>query len=305
VIKYDIYKHIIDIFFINNYYALQKNDGQFILARDRNKNDLQITPDLIKSAIWDKKIILGTYTISKNNECQWLALDFDREGSVAKLRSPVFDTYKKAINYGLKPYLEFSGHKGYHLWVFFDKMPSEVVWKAAQVLGDGISGEIFPRQSSLTAIYPYGNLVRLPGCLNIKSGASTQWLGSNMLPISDQVGYFTKLQKTSRDKIERLAEQCVLSPDDKRQIVFNPAAKIQISNPMFRITKDRHRHDAQFPLIMKCLEAGYNHEQILEIGGEWLDWYSGVYKSDYNKAMSDFIKSLNYCENTYEVKRAK
>jgi hypothetical protein len=301
MIKYDIYKHIIDIFFIEKYYALQKSDGQFIVARDRHKRDLHITADLVKSAVYDKEIVLGTYAISKINECQWLVLDFDRAGEADKLRSPVFDTYKKALNYGLNPYMEFSGNKGYHLWVFFDRMPSDIVWKAAQVLGAGISGEIFPRQPYVNSVSPYGSLVRLPGCMNRKSNVSTQWLQSNMIPARDQLTYVTKLKKTSANKIESLAANCNLNASDsKKNISIDPTLSIDITSPLFKITTDRPRHTAQYSLIMKCLEAGYDYRTIIQLGSDWLDYYSGTYKNDFRHAMSDFDKALKYCEAHYD-----
>jgi len=72
---------------------------------------------------------------------------------------------------GIPHAVEFSGNKGYHIWVFFAKpVPAENVRTIAAEMREFVGGkvggdphiEIFPKQDKLTKSNPLGNLVKLP-----------------------------------------------------------------------------------------------------------------------------------------------
>jgi hypothetical protein len=303
----NINKKILDLFFITPYYAEQHKDGQFFVARSSNsissdnpKGDETITRQKIELGL-KGEMVIGVYSTSRNNECKWLVLDFDASsdpGDIKLLSAKVIEYYRRAINYHLKPYIEFSGMKGYHLWVFFNPMSSETVYKAVSMLGKDIEGEIFPRQSHLTNGASYGNLIRMPGCINRKSGKPSVWLNSNMQPAANQEDFFMSLEKTSQAYIYDLASLHPEIPVAKK-VLQSVRYNIDISHSLYEITKDKTRHFAQFSLIMKGLEAGLNDDAIIELGKRWLEFYKGHYKSDFDYALEDFKKGLSYCRETY------
>ena len=74
--------------------------------------------------------------------------------------------------------LEFSGRKGYHVWIFFNK-PVQASYGQQLIKSrlnkEGIKGhEIFPKQTELNQNRRYGNLVKIPLALHKVSGKRSE-----------------------------------------------------------------------------------------------------------------------------------
>jgi len=114
------------------------------------------------------EIIIGAYTLRQDNTVTWMCFDVD----ASDLNEARNLALKLSIFLQSVPHLvEFSGNKGYHIWVFFKKaVPAENVRALAgeirEAVGGKISGdphiEIFPKQDKLTESNPLGNLVKVP-----------------------------------------------------------------------------------------------------------------------------------------------
>lgn len=112
--------------------------------------------------------ILGAYTLRQDNTILWMCFDIDSSNlQAAKDLTLKLSNLMTGIPHGI----EYSGNKGYHLWVFFTKpVPAENVRSLAnemrEQIGGKISGdphiEIFPKQDKLTESNPLGNLVKVP-----------------------------------------------------------------------------------------------------------------------------------------------
>lgn len=277
------------------------------VARDSQERDLSITPATIISSLSEGQPTIGVYSTSRDNKCKWIVLDFDTEtsaSSIVRMRRVVIEAYKRALSYGAKPFLEFSGNKGYHLWILTEPMSSEIAFKAASVLGHNILGEIFPRQPVLTASKKYGNLVRLPCNVNLKSGSPSTWLSTSFSAYDDQLGYFDRLERTSLSVIEAIAEDFE-GPEDllvPSTLEIRQNFKVDITHTLYKIGDGRGRHAAQFPLVMKCLEAGMTDDEIMELGENWLRLYQGAFSSSLDYALFDLKKCLDYCRSSYKPK---
>ena len=113
--------------------------------------------------------ILGAYSLRPDNTVTWLCFDIDSPSNVTNARDL---TSKLDVLLGDTPHVvEFSGRKGYHVWVFFKKgieadRIRSIANEMREVVGGKISGdphvEIFPKQSELTPTNPLGNLVKVP-----------------------------------------------------------------------------------------------------------------------------------------------
>lgn len=113
--------------------------------------------------------VLGAYNLLPNNTVRWMAFDVDSKADYAKAR----EIAKKLCEFldGIDYIVEWSGNKGYHIIIFFDK---PVPAAEAKAVGDAIreacglpkSGdphvEVYPKQEKLTPSNPHGNLLRLP-----------------------------------------------------------------------------------------------------------------------------------------------
>lgn len=140
---------------------------------------------------------LGVYQLNLRNRVKWIVFDID----VAKdhiidmhdhqFKAWIDDGFRKILNsirdllkvYQLEALYEFSGHKGYHVWLFFEEEVSASLAKgiaqklAAQFeLGSyPLALEIFPKQTRLTQS-GLGNLVKLPGGIHKLSGLRSSFV---------------------------------------------------------------------------------------------------------------------------------
>jgi hypothetical protein len=161
---------ILKRFFLgNNYYALGskrtnssgKEESIYNPVMDPPR-DRQIEQHLMG------EIILGAYTLRQDNTIMWMCFDVDSSDlGKAKDLTLKLSNLLQSIPHGI----EYSGNKGYHIWVFFSKsVPAENVRALATEMRESIGGtiagdphiEIFPKQDKLTESNPLGNLVKIP-----------------------------------------------------------------------------------------------------------------------------------------------
>lgn len=294
-----------ELFFVSTYYAEQQEDAQFRTAR-YGKKDKEINNKTINTAITEDARAIGVYTTSKDEKCKWIVLDFDlktKDGidnqKLLHFREGVLEYYKRCLNYGVTPYLEFSGFKGYHIWIFTGLIDSELAFKVSKVLGKDIKGETFPRQANLKSHdLEYGNLVKLPHCINRKSGKRSVWLNPNFTPVKNQLEFFSSIKITPINILNKIAEE--FSGDLIQKIELKPISpNTNIDISKYPITKEKPRHEAQFPLIMRCMAAGYDDSKILEIGRDWLTMYRDKFNSPISVALKDYKAGMRYCRVKY------
>ena len=81
--------------------------------------------------------------------------------------------------------LEFSGRKGFHIWIFFN--PSVPANYAQQLVKARLNRielnfyEVFPKQTELNETRLYGNLVKLPMALHRVNGKRSKILKMNKM----------------------------------------------------------------------------------------------------------------------------
>lgn len=160
---------------------------------------------------------LGIYQLDLENRVKWIVFDLDVEKShlndlhdrefkqwldagMLKIVSELCAVLKV---YQIQSHIEFSGYKGYHVWVFFQEKISANHARnfaqriAAQVnLGNlPLSFEIFPKQSRVSQ-KSFGNLVKLPYGIHRISGLSNSMIDENGDLISFQ-DFIRSPKKTS------------------------------------------------------------------------------------------------------------
>jgi len=113
-------------------------------------------------------IVLGSYTLLPDSTVRWICLDVDatdriKARNITEAISEVLEKIPHAI--------EFSGNKGYHIWIFLKEPVNATKAKSfgvrlREAVGAPTSGdphvEVFPKQEVLTASSPMGNLVKVP-----------------------------------------------------------------------------------------------------------------------------------------------
>ena len=148
---------------------------------------------------------LGIYQLDLSGKVKWVVFDLDVEKThLDNLHDPAFRLwlergFQKIINefrellktYHLEMNVEFSGYKGYHIWILLqEKIPAYIARNFAQrilaqvsVNGLPISIEIFPKQVR-TSRDNYGNLVKLPYGIHRLSGLNSTMLNEDFKIIS-------------------------------------------------------------------------------------------------------------------------
>lgn len=127
------------------------------------------TLDLIQKHL-DKQEVLGAYTVNPGNTVKWIAFDIDSKIGIEKARE-IAKKICEFLDANNIPYVvEFSGSKGYHIWIFMvekteAKRAKEFGEKVRDFFGFAKTGklhvEVYPKQSELVGD-EIGSLLRLP-----------------------------------------------------------------------------------------------------------------------------------------------
>ena len=129
----------------------------------------------------DGEQTVGVYTTREDNTVKWLCIDVD-EMNTDKVMSIAMNVVKR---FGKKSCLvEFSGGRGYHIWLFFaNPVPAMDAWRLGNVLIGEHRVEIYPRQGS---VHGLGNLVKLPLGIQRKTGNWCLFQTHTFEPYADQ-----------------------------------------------------------------------------------------------------------------------
>lgn len=156
-------------------YAVQKEDGSWYPVRER------LTPLVIRKHRAGE-LTVGTYIVKPPDQARTLVFDIDapdekeQNTMLNKVSGVLGELYSE---YGLDYGCEYSGRKGYHLWVVAeDYMDAATLYR----LGRGIREEagypaleVFPKQ---TEVRDLGNLVKLPGGIHRVTGKPNNFIGA-------------------------------------------------------------------------------------------------------------------------------
>ena len=146
-----------------NAYAQQGADGSYIPIRS------ELTEEAIQQHI-SKKVSIGTYVVWYD-KARMFVFDIDQR-DLAMARSLAKASEAK----GFHPGIEFSGRKGYHVWVLFDKwLPAANLMAVAKSIAAecGFTGEVYPKQGSVRDL---GSLIKLPLGVHAVSGDDSKFI---------------------------------------------------------------------------------------------------------------------------------
>jgi len=228
--------------------------------------------------------VLGAYNLLPDNLVSWGAFDVDSTKlSVAKVLA------KQIVEIlGNVPHsIEYSGRKGYHIFLWLDKLyPAAEVQRVLLGIRDSVGApragdphvEVYPKQASLSANLEVGNLIKVP-------------LGKH--PVSDNFSMFVDPEKDwengpSLDPLEELAKTCTL---EELKNCYEEGS------PEERIAQIIARHRA----------PGQGHNMILSLAGFLAsnDWTLEQTTDVVEEVMrltgdDDYVNRIQAVEDTYK-----
>lgn len=167
-------------------YPLQVQGGGYTVVR------AELTDDVITTHLRGEGTI-GLYGAS-DGTTKWLCIDVDDLDDAA-----IREVQNHARRYRI-PYLtEFSGKKGYHLWVFFDKSyPNTIARALSQAIA--FNHEVFPKQDHLLP-GKLGNLVKAPLGVHRVTGNWCLFLDNDLKPEIEPYGVLENVQLVNPIKL--------------------------------------------------------------------------------------------------------
>lgn len=153
-----------------NIYAKQLQDGSYIPIHKK------ITPLQLEKHLKGEETY-GTYVIKENGFINYIVIDIDGEINDDMIVWKKVGEMIMELFYDFDRCLEFSGRRGYHVWVFLEqeeppKFMRELVKTRLKMLGLR-NIEIYPKQDSIDELKKQlGNLIKLPKGKHKKGGWS-------------------------------------------------------------------------------------------------------------------------------------
>lgn len=179
---------------------------------------------------------VGIYPVRLDNTVNFLALDLDLsrplversrpgrpewDGAMGRLMEYARRAWRLGSEHDLRVYLEDSGSKGIHCWIFLSEpMPARMVRALGQGLlralgpppGPEVGVELFPKQATLPT-NGLGNLIKLPLGIHRSSGRRAEFVEPDGRRIADQMAHLNGLTRTDRTAVLRFAEQSTAIPE--------------------------------------------------------------------------------------------
>jgi hypothetical protein len=129
------------------------------------------------------EVTLGTYQIALDDTVTWCMDDIDSHNDETDAREKVGRVVGVMRKYCIPFLLEASGSiDSYHLWVLVSRTSTDnAFWFIRQINSEAkVDCEAWPKQKSISGRdAKYGNLVKLPICLNQRSGGRSAFLDAD------------------------------------------------------------------------------------------------------------------------------
>ncbi|KAF2961071.1 CRISPR-associated primase-polymerase type A1 [Fervidobacterium sp. 2310opik-2] len=205
-------------------FALQTDNGYFPVRKALT--DIDVIEHL------SGKKTIGIYVLKSNDTVKFGAIDIDISKSFMEKKEYILETecksktielYKILKSEGIASYIEFSGNKGYHIWVFLDKpIPAykmkymlEKLSSRVQI-SEGIKIEIFPKQIQLNG--GLGNLIKAPLGIHRKTKNRCVFVDENLNTVDDQVKFLLNIQTNQSEHIDKIFKSLFGSSEQLEEV---------------------------------------------------------------------------------------
>jgi hypothetical protein len=227
----------------------------------------KLTDDVLLAHLKGEKTI-GLYG-SPESTTKWLCIDIDDLEELA-----VREVQNHVRRFRIPFLTEFSGKKGYHIWVFFDKpYPNRIARALSQAFA--FNHEVFPKQDVLR-LGRLGNLVKAPLGVHQVTGNWCLFLDDDLIPYKKQYEVLERVP--SIDAIEVLKNSLPElwsnlgsdSPEGKAAIdrptsVAVPIIKECVRNAIYEGTQNGSRNRVGHVIASELRRLGLERDQACVI----------------------------------------
>lgn len=264
-------------------------------------------------------ITIGTYIQRPNSTVKYMVIDLDISKKImlqVQRESIVFQTYLEQVlhyaveikkilkNLGICSYIEYSGCRGYHVWIFFTEwIPVRYVNMLADIIENKIKTkgeeeiciEFFPNKTRVKAD-KFGQVMKLPYGHHIRTGEQSHFLDDSGNAILELNYFIDSLSKNSLYAVKKvLAKNTEMKGDILEKTVdTNLEAFGQIEEEVVEIL---NKCNLMRYLCQKSVKTGYlSHAERLSV------LYVFGHLGDIGHEFVHFIMShtLNYQYHTTE-----
>lgn len=183
-----------------------------------------LTDEVLKTHFSGKKTI-ASYVQRTNQTVKYLVIDVDvskrlllmgaEQEQIRKYLPRAAERAAEVLKIlermGLHGYVENSGYRGYHIWVFFTEwipvryvvMLEDVLEEKLEKTDDDISIEFFPNRSRIRN-GSYGQSIKLPGGMHIKSGKRSGFCNEQFEPVEMSYEFLTGIAKYTLMAVKKI-----------------------------------------------------------------------------------------------------
>lgn len=166
---------------------------------------------------FEGKATLGAYQLY-DDMVLWLLLDFDAQKPEAKSSALEMArlAWAQLDHLAVPAYLEDSGNKGYHLWVFLSAPAKAALLQELglrllnKIRQDSefahVEVEVFPKQTKLVN-GDFGNLVKLPLGIHQKTGRRCEFIRPDGAQIEDQQAFLLSIETFNPNELQAVIDE--------------------------------------------------------------------------------------------------
>ncbi|MBM3269816.1 MAG: tetratricopeptide repeat protein [Candidatus Sericytochromatia bacterium] len=187
-------------------------------------------------------LTLGVYVVRTDDSVNFLAFDLDlaRFAMESASKTRTWPTLVRTVQQAAVAYLdrcaaleipafiEDSGSKGRHVWVFFDRpVPAAWALRLAHLIRSGmpelpaeVAVEVFPKQAKIKG-NGLGNLIKIPLGIHRKTGRRCHFLEPDGTPVADPYRFLADLRPVGYDHVLDLISRPEASPQPANEVPWD------------------------------------------------------------------------------------
>ncbi|MGJ8455806.1 CRISPR-associated primase-polymerase type A1 [Pseudothermotoga sp. U03pept] len=247
-------------------FAVQSDEGYYPVRRPMTEKDV------LEHLNGEKT--LGVYVLRSDNCLKFAAFDVDLKKdalhedwqSIFKLcKEKTVELCERLRLENIKYYVEFSGNKGFHVWIFFNRwlQAYKVRYILKKVvdeleLSEKISVEVFPKQADHGG--GLGNLIKLPLGVHRKTLNRCVFVGEDFEPVENQYDFLLKIEPNDSDEFEKLHREL---SDQHREQQPKPS-KPKATGNVKKLVRQQIKTEVDSSLFRNLLQACYPLKQIAQ-----------------------------------------